>query len=263
MIQIKLILLILIILSSTILCQKIEERTDLKKYFDEYGHDGCFVLYDLKKDYYLKYNPSRCAERFIPASTFKIFNSLVGLETQAVKNEFEVFKWDSVKRFYDKWNQDIDMVNAFKYSAVWFYQQLARRIGEENMRHYITINHYGNKDISGGIDKFWLNGEIKISADEQVEFLKNLYNNNLKFSKTTIETVKRIMIYDQTGNYTIRAKTGWAIRVEDQIGWFVGYIEKENNVYFFAANLQSKKPEDGFKSRIEITYKILKALKII
>ena len=129
------ILSLLVFFTSTIFSQKVEERTDLYKYFDKYGHDGCCVLYDLKKDSYLKYNPIRCTERFIPASTFKIFNSLVGLETGAVKDQFEVFKWDSVKRFYDKWNQDIDMLNAFKYSCVWFYQELARRIGEEKMQH--------------------------------------------------------------------------------------------------------------------------------
>lgn len=254
---------LILIITSISFSQKIEERKDLKKYFDEYGHEGCFVLYDLKNNSYLKYNPQRCAERFIPASTFKIFNSLVGLETGAVKNEFEVFKWNSLKRFYDKWNQDIDMVNAFKYSAVWYYQELARKIGQERMQKFITENHYGNEDISGGIDMFWLDGGLRISADEQIEMLKKLYNNQLEFSKRTMDIVKNIMIYDQNKEYVMRAKTGWAMRVEDQIGWFVGYVEKGSNVYFFAINLQSKKPEEGFKSRVEITFNILKYLEII
>jgi beta-lactamase class D len=71
------------------------------------------------------------------------------------------------------------------------------------------------------------------------------------------------MIYEQTDEYTIRAKTGWALRVEDQIGWFVGYVEKRDDVYFFAINLQSKNPEEGFVSRKEITFKILKDLKVL
>jgi beta-lactamase class D len=261
--HIRVILCLISFVTTTMLSQKVEERIDLKKYFNEYGHEGCFVLYDLKNDLYSKYNPERCAERFIPASTFKIFNSLIGLETGAVKDEFEVFKWDSVKRFYDMWNQDLDMKNAFKYSCVWYYQELARRIGQEKMQHYITLNQYGNKDISGGIDLFWLNGGLKISADEQIEMLKELYFSNLKFSQRSMNIVKQIMIYDQTEEYTIRAKTGWAMRVEDQIGWFVGYIEKGNDVYFFATNLQSKEPEEGFVSRKEITFKILKELKIL
>ena len=254
---------IFLFLTSTIFSQKVEERRDLKKYFDEYGHEGCFILYDLKKDSYLKYNPERCKERFIPASTFKIFNSLVGLETGAVKDVFEVFKWDSVKRSYDSWNQDLDMVNAFKYSGVWYYQELARRIGEEKMQHYISLNHYGNKDISGSIDMFWLDGGLRISADEQIEFLKKLYQNELKFSRRSMDIVKQIMIYEETEEYIIRAKTGWALRVEDQVGWFVGYIEKGNDVYFFAINVQSKNPEEGFVSRKDITFKILKELGIL
>jgi len=259
----KSLLMLVLLLSVYGFSQNVEEKKELKKYFDEYGHEGCFVLYDLKKDSYFKYNSERCSEEFIPASTFKIFNSLVGLETSAVKDEFEVFKWDSVKRFYDKWNQDIDMLNAFKYSCVWFYQELARRIGLEKMQHYITLNHYGNEDISGGIDMFWLDGGLRISADEQIEMLKKLFNNNLEFSERSMEIVKRIMIYDQTEDYIMRAKTGWAMRVEDQIGWFVGYVEKGSDVYFFATNLQSKEPEEGFKSRQEVTFKILKELKIL
>ena len=257
------ILSIVLLITSKFFSQSVEERKDLKKYFDEYGHDGCFVLYDLKKDSYLKYNPKKCEEQFIPASTFKIFNSLVALETGVIKDEFEVFKWDSVKRFYDKWNQDLDMENAFKYSAVWFYQELARRIGEEKMQYYISKNHYGNENISGEIDYFWLNGGIRISANEQIEMLKKLYTNTLEFSQRSIDIVKRLMIYDKNDDYIIYAKTGWAMRVEDQIGWFVGYVEKGNDVYFFATNLQSKEPEEGFVSRKEITFKILKELKIL
>src|SRR5690606_15616267 len=233
----------------TVLAQNVKERTDFKKYFDEYGHNGCFVLYDLNKDQYIKFNPERCTEQFIPASTFKIFNSLVGLETGAVKDENEIMKWDGEKRFYDAWNQDLNMNDAFKYSAVWFYQELARRVGEEKMQHYININHYGNEDISGGIDRFWLDGGIRISADEQIEFLKRIYKNEVKFSKRSIDILKRIMIYDQNDDYIIRAKTGWAIRVKDQVGWFVGYVEKNDNVYFFALNVESKNPEEGFVSR--------------
>lgn len=259
----KQILLIALILNSLLISQKIEERKDLKKFFEEYKHIGCFVLYDLKKDLYLKYNPEISATRFIPASTFKIFNSLVGLETGAVKDENEIMKWDGEKRTYNMWNQDQDMVSAFKYSAVWYYQELARRIGEEKMQHYIKLNHYGNEDISGGIDRFWLDGGLKISADEQIEFLKKIYKNEVKFSQRSIDILKRIMVYEQTDKYVIRAKTGWALRVKEQVGWFVGYVEKEDNVYFFALIIQTPNPEEGFVSRKEISFKILKELGVL
>ena len=243
--------------------QTTNERNDLKKFFDEYNHEGCFILYDLNKNECLKYNPERCAERFIPASTFKIFNSLASLESGAIKDENEIMEWDSVKRFYDMWNQDLILAQAFKYSAVWFYQELARRIGEEKMKEYITLNNYGNEDISGGIDLFWLEGGLRISPDEQIEFLKKIYKNETSFSQRSVDILKTIMIYEQTDDYTLRAKTGWGMRFENQVGWFVGYIEKRDNVYFFATNLETKNPDEGFRSRIEITYNILRELGIL
>jgi len=243
--------------------QKIQERNDFKKYFDEYNHKGCFVLYDLKKNLYIKYNPKVCNKRFIPASTFKIFNSLIGLETGIVKDENEVFKWDGENRSVESWNQDLDMTKAFRFSAVWFYQELARKIGQKNMQHYININKYGNQDISGGIDRFWLDGGLKISADEQIELLKKIYNSKIKFSQRNIDILKKIMIYEQNENYILRAKTGWAVRIKDQVGWFVGYVERAEDVYFFALNIQTKEPEEGFVSRKEITFKILKDLGVL
>ena len=131
------------------------------------------------------------------------------------------------------------------------------------MQYYITLNHYGNENISGGIDRFWLDGELRISADEQIEFLKKIFRNEVKFSQRSIDILKKIMIYEKTDQYIIRAKTGWALRVKDQVGWFVGYVEKEDNVYFFALNIQTEKPEEGFVSRKEISFKILKELGVL
>lgn len=236
------------------------EVKDFKKYFDEYGHTGCFVLYDLKNDSYARYNSERCEQRFIPASTFKIFNSLAGIETGAVKNENDTIRWDGVDRGWTEWNKDMDMKHAFKFSSVWFYQEIARRVGEEKMQELININEYGNKDISGGIDLFWLEGGFRVSADEQIEFLKKLYLDEVRFSQRSIDIVKSIMIYEQTENYILRAKTGWGIRFETQVGWFIGYIERDGNVYFFATNVESKNPEKGYVSRIQITKNILSEL---
>lgn len=237
-----------------------QEVKDFKKYFDEYGHTGCFVLYDLNNDSYTRYNSERCEQRFIPASTFKIFNSLAGIETGAVKNENDTIRWDGVDRGWTEWNKDMDMKHAFKFSSVWFYQEIARRVGEEKMQELININEYGNKDISGGIDLFWLEGGFRVSADEQIEFLKKLYLDEVRFSQRSIDIVKSIMIYEQTENYILRAKTGWGIRFETQVGWFIGYIERDGNVYFFATNVESKNPEKGYVSRIQITKNILSEL---
>ena len=259
----KSLIIFFILINFSILPQSIVERNDFKKFFNEYNQNGCFVLYNLNEDEYFKYNSERCKEGFIPASTFKIFNSLASLETGAVKVENEITKWDSVKRSYDTWNQDLDMKRAYKYSAVWFYQELARRVGYDKMKYYIEANHYGNENINGGIDKFWLKGDLRISPDEQIEFLKNLYLNKVKFSQRTIDIVKNIMIYEQNEDYTIRAKTGWGTQDNEEIGWFVGYVEAHNNAYFFAINIGTTKPDESFISRINITYNILKYLNII
>jgi len=240
----------------------IQERADWKTYYDRAGVRGCFVLYDLRADRVQVYNPSRTDSAFLPASTFKIFNSLVALETGAVKDENDTIRWDGVHRWVANWNADQNMRSAIRYSTVWFYQELARRIGEKRMREYITLSHYGNEDISGGIDVFWLDGGLRISAREQITFLRKLYDNDLPFSLRTMETVKEIMVLEETGEYIFRGKTGWAARPEREIGWFVGYLERGEDVYFFANNIDISDvaEEADVRARIGITREILQSL---
>jgi beta-lactamase class D len=242
-----------------------QSSRDFSKYYDEYGIKGSFLLYDLNKGEYIYYDSARCNTQFIPASTFKIFNSLVSLEIGVVADENEIIKWDKVERDFKSWNQDLNMRLAIKYSAVWFYQELARRVGEERMQHYIDTVGYGNGDISGGIDRFWLDGDLRISQFEQIEFLKKLYNNSLPFSERSMNIVKDIMLNEDTLGYKLRAKTGWAMRMKMNIGWWVGWVESAGgNVYFFANNIEGVNPTENFiKGRIEITRKILKELNIL
>ncbi len=254
-----------LVLSATAVSQSTH---DFSKYYDEYGVKGSFLLYDLNKDEYIYYDSARCNTQFIPASTFKIFNSLVSLETGAVADENEIIKWDGIERSIKEWNRDHNMHSAVKYSVVWFYQELARRVGEQLMQHYIDTVGYGNRDISGGIDRFWLDGDLRISQFEQIELLIKLYNNTLPFSERSMNIVKDIILNEDTPGYKLRAKTGWGMRSEINIGWWVGWVEftngEENNVYFFANNIESKEPTDNFiKGRIEITRKILKELNIL
>lgn len=233
-----------------------QERPDFGKYFQQAGVKGTFILYALKQEQYLVYNAERANTRFIPASTFKILNSLVALETGAVKDENEVIKWDGVQREFPAWNQDQTMRSAIKDSVVWFYQELARRIGQERMQRYIDLANYGNRDISGGIDKFWLQGGLRISPKEQIDFLVKLYQNKLPFSKRSVKIVKNIMINEKTNDYVLRGKTGWDRHFKPQIGWYIGYLERDSNAYFFAINLEVNKVDDT-KARINITRSIL------
>ncbi|MCL4128196.1 UNVERIFIED_CONTAM: hypothetical protein GTU68_003013 [Idotea baltica] len=226
------------------------------KYFEGVGVTGTLVLYDLQKDQYKLHNPKRAKTGFIPASTFKIFNSLVGLESGAVKDAEDVFPWDSVQRSREVLNQDHNMRSAFKHSVVWFYQEIANRVGAEKMKQFLSSAKFGNGDISRGLDMFWLEGGFRITPIAQVEFLKELYKEEVPFSERSIGIVKDIMIEEETSDYVLRAKTGWALK-PIEIGWWIGWVERDDNVYFFALNIEISSNEDG-KQRKEIVKKILR-----
>lgn len=244
---------------------RFEQRPEWGKLFVSQGVKGSFLLYDLKQDKFFAYDSARCMQRFPPASTFKIFNSLVALETEVIPDEHMVLKWDGVDKGRTSWNQDQDTETAIKNSTVWYYQELARRIGRPRMREYIESEHYGNMDISGDIDKFWLNGTLQISQAEQITFLRKLYAGLLHFSKHNMDIVKRIIILKDTAGYVLRGKTGWADLPRKNIGWLVGYLEQNQSVYFFATNIESPDPapENFMTARREITDAILKSLGLL
>lgn len=259
-------LIVLIIYSNLPLSQtKYVNRNDFEEAFEKFSVKGSFLLYDNSNDKFITFDSTRCGERFIPASTFKIFNSLVGLETGLIPDTNYVFKWDGIKRNVVQWNRDLKLRPAFQYSCVPCYQSLARKIGEERMQYYITKNKYGNMDIGGGIDKFWLTGNLRMSQIEQIEFLKNLYFDKLDFSKRSMETVKNIMLVINKPEYKLGVKTGWSIIDGVEYGWYVGYIVKNKKVYFFVTNIECSdlNNEKFGKARTEITNNILKKLSLL
>jgi beta-lactamase class D len=234
-----------------------EVKPELGKYFQ--GLTGAFVLYDLSGQRTIRYNPERCAARFLPASTFKIMNSLIGLETGVIPDEDYVIKWDGTQYDIPAWNQDHTLKTAIQNSVVWYYQELARRVGQERMQHYVDAAGYGNQDISGRIDTFWLEGGLRISAEEQVGFLKRLYENDLPFSQRSMDIVKDILVLEKTGSYQLSGKTGSVQRVAPHVGWFVGYLEGGGKVYIFATNVEDG---DGNQAQ-EITHSILQGLGLL
>lgn len=256
---------IFISISSCSQKQSTEVRNDFKKYYEHYKLEGSFVLYDEQKDKYIFYNQQQFKQPFSPASTYKICNTLIGLETGVIKDENFVIPWDSVVRQNPIWNCDHDLKNAFKNSTFWYYQELARRVGGKKMKYWIDKANYGNKDTSGGIDKFWLKGGLRITPEQQIDFLKRLHDNQLPFSQRSVDILKKIMIVKDTSNYVLRGKTGWASSENEDIGWYVSYLEKENNTYYFSNCIQSKDLDnkDFARARIAITDSILKELKLI
>jgi len=255
----------ILIISNFCKGQTFETRDDFKQFYDQNEVIGSFFLYDLKNDKYIFYNESQFNQQFTPASTFKICNSLIGLETGVIKDENYVIKWDSVQRRIPAWNQDQDLESAFKNSTVWYFQELARRVGGERMKYWLDKVNYGNADTSCGIDKFMLTGGLRISPKQQIDFLRKLYENNLPFSRRTIDIVKKIMIAKETLDYVVRAKTGWGFQDDLNIGWYVGYVETKGNIYFFANCIQTADSENKnfAKARIDIVYQIIDILKIL
>ncbi len=233
---------------------------DLKQYFDAKNVDGCFTMMDNSTGGITVYNMAMDTTRVTPASTFKIVNSLIGLETGRITNENMVIKWDGIKRYKEEWNKDISMKEAFKVSSVPYYQEVARRIGRDTMKYWIDSLSYGNKNMEGPIDSFWLNNKIKISPDEQLGMLKRLYFDQLPFRKSTQEIVRGIMLQEENTAYKLSYKTGWGFDEQNNaLGWLVGWIEENRHVYFFATLLKSKDANYDMKpARIEITKNILK-----
>jgi beta-lactamase class D len=238
-----------------------ETKPELEKYFD--GQPGTFVLVDLKRDHFLRYNSDRAAQRFLPASTFKILNSLISLETGVIPDENTVIKWDGTHYDVPAWNQDHTLKTAITNSVVWYYQELARRVGKERMQKYVDAAGYGNHDITGNIDSFWLDGALRISANEQVEFLKRLYQDDLPFSRRNLRIVKDILVLEKTPFAQLSGKTGTQLRVKPGVNWFVGYVEKEGNVYLFATNLELPEGVTDNTRAKEITQRILQDMDLL
>jgi beta-lactamase class D len=241
----------------------VNEDTSLKKFFDEENVNGCFGLFDNGQGHLTIYNLKRYRDSsYTPASTFKIVNSLIGLQTGRITDENMVIKWDGVNRWNPDWNKDLTMAEAFKVSAVNYYQEVARRIGRDTMKRWIDSLGYGNKDISGPIDSFWLNNHLKISPDEQLGLVKKLYFSQLPFYNRTQEIVRKVMLREQNSNYALSYKTGWGNSENgDEIGWVVGWIEENKHPYFFVLNIESaNKKIDMPKVRLAILDAILRQL---
>jgi beta-lactamase class D len=232
----------------------------LKKYFDSAKVDGCFSMLDNSSGSVTVYNMKLDTQRFLPASTFKIVNSLVGLETGKIADVNMVIPWDGVKRSNNDWNQDLDMGKAFKLSSVPYFQEVARRIGKDTMKLWIDSLKYGNMNLSGPVDSFWLNNTLKISPDEQLGLVKKLYFDQLPFQKRSQQIVRDVMLQENNTQYKFSYKTGWGYdEGQNVIGWVVGWVEENRHVYFFVTLVKSTdKNIDMPAVRMKITQGILR-----
>lgn len=260
----KLVALLLSLLVSPAHAQTSERQTvirdELHGAFKEIGTEGTFVMLDLNRNRVTVVNAERHTKGFLPASTFKIPNALIALETGVIKDgDHPPFKWDGIKREFEVWNKDHTPASAFKASAIWVFQDIARQVTDTRMRVYVSQFGYGNRNIGGNEDSFWLDGQLRISALQQIEFLERFFIGKLPVNPKNAEIVKDMMFLEKIGNATLRGKTGWIFSGDDKIGWLVGWVERGEETYIFALNFDPIE-EKHVSARISIAKALLSQL---
>ena len=241
---------------------KVQTDDSLEKFFKENGMEGSFGLFDNGTSRFTIYNLPRYRDSaYLPASTFKIVNSLIGLQTGKIVDDSMVIKWDGINRGREECNRDLSMYQAFRISCPAWYQQLARSIGKDTMQHWLDSLSYGNKKISR-IDTFWLDNSLKVRADEELGLVKRLYFNQLPFHQRNQDIVKRAMLFEDNTDYKLSYKTGWGRNEEGHhLAWITGWIVENQHPYFFVLNIESKQMDADIPAiRMKILKGILKQL---
>lgn len=256
-------LLLLLVLCVSCINHKEKEMeviddANIQRLFDDV--DGVFIQYDDISDTYYVYNKNLMDKAVSPCSTFKIINSLIALETGVSNIEDNRIEWSGNKYYFDTWNKNQTMNSAFENSVVWYYQDIARMIGEKRMAEHILNLEYGNNDITGGIDQFWLASSLKISPLDQVEVLYRIFEGQSDFSNANVEYVKEIMFNEENDEGRIFGKTGSS--TTPNIGWYIGFVEEDENIKYFATLITSDANEmeiSGSRAK-KITGEIFKLL---
>jgi len=235
---------------------------ELVKEFEAEGITGTIALFDSQDGVLGCSDVKRCETAYLPASTYKIPNSIIALESGVIEGPDTIMKWDGKQYWVEAWMQDMSFRDAFRVSCVPCYQAVARRVGEQVEQEWVNKLDYGNHDTSGGVDKFWLWGGLRISPLQQVDFLRRFDGGKLPISERTADIVKDIMALDVTETYVLRAKTG-ATKIPGQaadLGWFVGWLELGERRVFFATLIDGYRADiDLLPVRRRVTERILKA----
>jgi beta-lactamase class D len=235
-----------------------EGDTILSGIFEAHEARGTMVIRRLSDGHEWVHDPERAERSLLPASTFKIVNAAIALESDAVSGPDELFPWDGVERQFPGWNQDHTLASAMPASVVPVYQEVARRIGARDMAEWLERLEYGNGSIGGGIDQFWLTGDLRTSARAQIEFLTRWHRGQLPLSASTVEAVSRMLRHDDPSPCNLHAKTGWAFEAE--VGWWVGWTDCPGETFLFALNMDIRDPSVDPANRVRIGRAALEAV---
>lgn len=236
---------------------------DLKDLFEGQNLYGQILIYDEASNQYTSSDFEVAKTKFTPASTFKIPNTLVGLETGIIDINY-VFKYDGGERMLEAWKKDLTLREAFQTSCVPCYQELARKVGVEKMRIVLdSVKYPGMTFDNSTLDNFWLIGESEISPLEQVDFLRRFATKQFPLNEGTMESLKYVMAADTTAKGIMYAKTGLGESEGKYLGWYVGYIQKPKNRIYFATVIRPINDYDRnvfMAERKALTYNVLKTL---
>ena len=238
------------------------EDAGLARLFDQHGIEGTLVIVSVRTGRTVIHDEVRAARSFSPASTFKVFNTLIALEEGAVVGGQSLLNWDGRRHDFPDWNRDQTLESAFKVSCVWCFQALASRVGAQKYRTYLRDAAYGTLREPFDATMFWLDGSLQVSAIEQIEFLRKLHSRQLPFSAGTYETLRALMLVQSGPDFAVRAKTGWSARTRPEIGWYIGYVEAADDVWLFALNITVRNAAD-LPLRQKLTLQALRAQGIL
>ena len=237
------------------------QSADVAAIFNAEGLSGTLVVASADGNIIHVHNPDRSVTQYSPASTFKIPNTLIALDTAVVASIESEFKWDGMEKGRTAWNRDQTLESAFKVSCVWCYQEIARSVGASHYTSELAAINYGNQEIGQYVDQFWLNGDLRISAVEQIDFLQRLYAYSLPYRREHIDIVKTVMLDEQAADYSLYSKSGWT-GPGLHVGWYVGFVEKGDEAWLFAMNFSMDNAEQA-GLRKELTMRALRALGIL
>jgi beta-lactamase class D len=235
----------------------VQERTDWAGYFSAADARGTLVVADARRGREATFvvDAERAKRRYTPASTFKVPHSLFALDAGVLRDEFQRIPWDGVKRMVPAWNADQDLRSAMRNSTVWVYERFAKQLGQKRETAYLQRIKYGNA-VATGQSPFWVEGDLAISAHEQMALLRGLFHNELPFRVEHQRLVKDVMINEAGNDWILRAKAGWS----GKVGWWIGWVEWPDGPVFFAVNIDTPNRQADLPKRMDITRKALRSL---
>lgn len=201
----------------------------------------------------------------LPVWTYEeIFSASIGQQPNAYEKDYPLLLKSQLGGLPDKEREKTvvfltslhkkshDPKSWIRNSCAWYSQAVTTQIGWEQFRHYVQMFHYGNEDISGdegknnGLTNSWLSSSLGISPLEQIAFLQSILTKKFPLSSHAYEETKKIFFLETLPNgWGLNGKTGTGISPSGySIGWFVGWITKEEKTLLIAFLIQNEKNED-------------------